>query len=58
MPELMMKYRASAFFMRTECASLAMGFLTAEENEDIYNGKNNKSNFATVIEEEINKEEK
>ena len=24
MPELMMKYRASAFFMRTECASLAM----------------------------------
>lgn len=35
MPELMLKYRASAFFFRTECASLAMGFLTAEENEDI-----------------------
>lgn len=56
MPELMMKYRASAFFMRTECASLAMGFLTAEENEDIYNGKN-KSNFASAIEEEISKGE-
>ena len=52
MPELMMKYRASAFFMRTECASLAMGFLTAEENEDIYNG-NKKSNIASVLEEEI-----
>ena len=56
MPELMMKYRASAFFMRTECASLAMGFLTAEENEDIYNGKQNKSCFANALEEEIKKE--
>lgn len=32
---LMLKYRAAAFFFRTECASLAMGFLTAEEQEDI-----------------------
>lgn len=52
MPELMMKYRASAFFMRTECASLAMGFLTAEENEDIYNNKT-KSNLTNVLDEEI-----
>ena len=52
MPELMMKYRASAFFMRTECASLAMGFLTAEENEDIYNG-NKKSSLTSILEEEI-----
>lgn len=52
MPELMMKYRASAFFMRTECASLAMGFLTTEENEDIYNGKG-KSSLATILDEEI-----
>lgn len=37
MPELMLKYRAAAFFFRTECASLAMGFLTAEEQEDISN---------------------
>lgn len=35
MPELMLKYRAAAFFMRTECAGLAMGYLTAEEVEDI-----------------------
>lgn len=35
MTELMLKYRCAAFFMRTECAGLAMGFLTAEENEDI-----------------------
>lgn len=35
MPELMLKYRAAAFFFRTECASLAMGFLTAEEQADI-----------------------
>lgn len=35
MPELMLKYRAAAFFFRTECASLAMGFLTSEEQEDI-----------------------
>lgn len=38
MTELMLKYRCASFFMRTECASLAMGFLTAEENEDIDNG--------------------
>lgn len=37
MPELMLKYRAAAFFFRTECASLAMGFLTTEEQEDIAN---------------------
>lgn len=37
MPELMLKYRAAAFFFRTECASLAMGFLTTEEQEDISN---------------------
>lgn len=35
MPELMLKYRAAGFFFRTECASLAMGFLTSEEQEDI-----------------------
>ena len=56
MPELMMKYRASAFFMRTECASLAMGFLTAEENEDIYNS-NKKSSLMTALDEEIKGEQ-
>jgi hypothetical protein len=51
MPELMLKYRAAAFFMRTECASLAMGFLTAEENEDIANSKNKKSNLTSILEQ-------
>lgn len=53
MPELMLKYRAAAFFMRTECAGLAMGFLTAEENEDIANGKATKGGVASLLEEEI-----
>lgn len=49
---LMLRYRASAFFMRTECASLAMGFLTSEENEDIYNG-NKKNSLMAALDEEI-----
>lgn len=54
MPELMMKYRAAAFFMRTECASLAMGFLTAEENEDIAAlNKNSGSKLTNILENEI-----
>ena len=51
MPELMLKYRASAFFLRTECASLAMGFLTAEEQYDI-NGQENqekKGDLASLL---------
>lgn len=53
MPELMLQYRASAFFLRTQCASLAMGFLTAEENEDISNVKNNnnKSSLVDILED-------
>lgn len=52
MPELMLKYRASAFFMRTECASLAMGFLTVEEHEDIE--ETPKNNITNLLDEEIN----
>ena len=48
MTELMLKYRASAFFMRTECAGLAMGFLTSEENEDL--GYADKTSGATLSE--------
>ena len=51
MPELMLKYRASAFFMRTECAGLAMGFLTVEENEDIE--QNDKNNLSNMLDEEM-----
>ena len=53
MTELMLKYRAAAFFMRTECAGLAMGFLTSEENEDIAYA--DKTSGATLS-EMLNKE--
>lgn len=53
MPELMLKYRASAFFMRTECASLAMGFLTSEENEDIAKINEKKNNLNILLQEEL-----
>lgn len=36
MPEQMLKYRAAAFFARTECPEALMGFQTAEETEDVY----------------------
>lgn len=49
MPELMLKYRASAFFFRTECPSLAMGFLTAEENEDIARIDKQKKNAPRYV---------
>lgn len=52
MPELMLKYRASAFFMRTECASIAMGFLTSEENEDIAN-QNKNQNVGNLLKNEV-----
>lgn len=35
MPEQMLKYRAAAFFARTECPEALMGFQTAEEVEDV-----------------------
>lgn len=53
MSELMLKYRCSAFFMRTECAGLAMGFLTAEENEDII-PEAPKQNLSELLDKETN----
>lgn len=35
MPEQMMKYRAAAFFARTECPEVLMGYQTADEVDDI-----------------------
>lgn len=35
MPEQMMKYRAAAFFARTECPEVLMGYSTADEIDDI-----------------------
>jgi hypothetical protein len=53
MTELMLKYRCAAFFMRTECAGLAMGFLTAEENEDII-PEAPKQNLSELLDKETN----
>ena len=35
MPEQMLQYRAAAFWQRTNCPEVSMGFLTQEEAEDI-----------------------
>lgn len=35
MPEQMLKYRSAAFFARTECPEVLMGFQTAEETQDV-----------------------
>ena len=35
MPELMLAYRAAAFFARVHCPSALMGFQTAEEVRDL-----------------------
>lgn len=59
MSDLMLKYRAAAFFMRTECASIAMGFLTKEEVEDVYGKQtidNQKASVIDMLDEEINGE--
>jgi hypothetical protein len=54
MPELMLKYRASAFFMRTECAGVSMGFLTTEEIIDIGGVEENKtSSLTSLLDKEI-----
>lgn len=56
MPALMLRYRASAFFMRAECASIAMGFLTKEEVEDVWGAEtqtNNKASVVEMLDEEI-----
>jgi hypothetical protein len=50
--ELMLKYRCAAFFMRTECAGLAMGFLTAEEVEDIEAPTPPKNNLSELLDKE------
>ena len=48
MPEQMLKYRAAAFFARTECPEVLMGFQTAEEVQDV-NGYDEPEKKFTVI---------
>lgn len=48
MPQLMLKYRAAAFFARTECPQSLMGFYTSEEMKDI-KGYEQEEQPTTVI---------
>lgn len=49
MPELMLAYRAAAFFARVHCPSAMMGFQTTEEIIDVTNAdKQNKINSITA----------
>lgn len=49
MPELMLRYRAAAFFARTECPESLMGFYTSEEMNDIKG-----YDFSTIPEAPVN----
>jgi hypothetical protein len=48
MPEQMLKYRAAAFFARTECPEVLMGFQTADEVEDVYGGTKPEPEKVTI----------
>jgi hypothetical protein len=48
MPELMLAYRASAFFARVHCPELLMGMQTKEEVEDVH-GKGEKTLIVDVL---------
>lgn len=49
MPELMLAYRAAAFFLRVHCPSMMMGFQTAEEVADVDNSKSTKATAKTEV---------
>ena len=48
MPEQMMKYRAAAFFARTECPEVLMGFQTADEVQDVNGVEKTTSEKITI----------
>jgi hypothetical protein len=47
MPELMLQYRAAAFFARTNCPEITMGMYTSEEYSD-YSDVTTKGNIAQM----------
>lgn len=53
MPEQMLKYRAAAFFARTECPEALMGFQTAEETMDVRGYEPEKRTTTIVYEAEV-----
>ena len=48
MPEQMLKYRAAAFFARTECPEVLMGFQTADEVEDVKGAEQTQAEKITI----------
>ena len=42
MPEQMLRYRAGAFFARTECPEVLMGVMVEGETEDVYGAEEDK----------------
>lgn len=52
MPEQMLKYRAAAFFARTECPNILMGFQLAEEVEDVHGTASQNKKTITINQEE------
>lgn len=56
MPELMFRYRAAAFFARTECPEVLQGLQTTEEVNDVYGyeePKKQKRKFTLADVEEV-----
>lgn len=49
MPEQMLKYRAAAFFARTECPEALMGFQTADEITDVYGDEPERTETITIV---------
>lgn len=47
MPELMLRYRAAAFFIRTTAPEISMGLMTREEVEDEHQQQEKKVNIPT-----------
>ena len=56
-PELMLRYRAASWFIRTTDPGVMMGFQTREEMEDVYDEYEEVSAKPTVIPEDANSEE-
>lgn len=49
MPDLMLRYRAAAFFARTECPEVLMGFQTCEEVQDVRGYEEPSEQVTTVV---------
>ena len=49
MPELMLKYRAAAFFIRTNCPEILFGLYSAEESQDIVAAESTRTNARVVV---------